>query len=190
VSGEGSILTALNLGSSKKVLEGATDSPLTKLLNGLTQDVVDSLRSSASKYDIQASTFNQEIKPTSVKLDGSVLSVGISAPFYWKFLNYGVNGSKVGRGAPSWGATPSAEMSMSDSLRQWEGYRGVVTSDGVYTNWTSISKVEGMSIAQRGVKPRPFFTDVVNDKLAQTLKDPIEKLLKRSIEIVIVEPWQ
>lgn len=43
---------------------------------------------------------------------------------------------------------------------------------------------------KKGEKPRPFFTDVVNDKLTQTLKKPIEKLLKRSIEIVIAEQWQ
>jgi len=190
VSGEGSLISALNIGSSKEVLKASPQSPLSKLLQELTQDVIDDLVKSASKYDIQASTFNQDIRPTKVNLDGNVLSVGIYAPYYWKFINYGVNGSLVNHGAPNWGASPSGTGSMSESMKAWEGYRGIVTQNGQYTNWTSLSKVEGMSMIERGQKPRPFYSDVVNDKLIDTLRIPIEKLLKRSIEIIITEPWQ
>jgi hypothetical protein len=46
------------------------------------------------------------------------------------------------------------------------------------------------NVKKKGKEPRPFFTDVVNERLVDVLKKPIEKLLKRSIEIIIVEPWQ
>jgi len=190
VSGEGSIISGLNLGSSKKVLEGATDSPLTKLLTNLTQDVIDQLSKNIDKYNISASNeLKQSIKPTSVKLEGDLVSDGISANFYWKYLNYGVNGTEMQYGAPSWGKETGGTKSFKDSITDWIGNRGI-TLPAQFSSYDSFAFAIMTNKKKHGEKPRPFFTDVVNSKLVDTLKEPIEKLLKRSIEITIVEPWQ
>jgi hypothetical protein len=191
VSNEGSLISALTIGTSREVLTASPQSPLSKLLQGLTQDVIDQITKRMEHYDVSASNhLKQNTKLSKVEVKGSTIKVGISSDFYWKFINYGVNGSKVNHGAPNWGATPSGSLSMSESMKAWEMNRGITSVNGRYTNWTSLSKVEGMSMAERGQKPRPYFSDVVNDRLKDTLRTPIEKLLKRSIEIIIVEPWQ
>ena len=190
MSDEGSIISALNLGSSREALKATPSSPLAKLLQGLTKDVINELSKNIDKYNISASNqLKQSIKPTSVKLDGSVLSVGISAEFYWKYLNYGVNGTEQSYGAPSWGTETQNTKSFKDNITDWISYRGI----GLPSQFGDIDSFAYAIMTnkiKRGEKPRPFFTDVVNDKLTQTLKKPIEKLLKRSIEITIVEPWQ
>ncbi len=190
MSDEGSIINALNLGSSKEALKASPSSPLSKLLQGLTSDVIQALTKRMDYYDISASNnLKQSIKPTSVKLDGSVLSVGISADFYWKYLNYGVNGTEQKYGAPNWGTETQNTKSFKDNITDWISYKGI-TLPQQFSSYDSLAFAIMTNKKKTGEKPRPFFTDVVNDKLTQTLREPIEKLLKRSIEIVIAEPWQ
>ena len=45
-------------------------------------------------------------------------------------------------------------------------------------------------VIRDGQAPRPFFDDVINDVLTQRLKEPIEKVMGRAIELKIVKPWQ
>lgn len=187
---EAQILNSLNLGTSKQALEGNPSSPLAQLLTLEVNDIIKELRASIDKYDASASeNLKGETIPTKVSVKGSEVSIGIKAPFYWKFVNYGVNGSLVNRGAPNWGKQTNSSFSMSDSMRQWEQHRGIKTVNGV-SNWVSKSHVEGMSMQQRGQIARPFFTDVVNDTLIRELEEPISELMKQAITIRIVEPWQ
>ena len=188
---EADILNSLNLGSSKEVLKNNPSSPLAKLMRALVDDVIVQLTKSIDKYDISASNhLKQNMKPTAVTVDGDGLTVGITSDFYWKFLNYGVNGSAVNRGAPNWGKQPTNGLSMSANLKNWERDRGIVKVKGVYTNWTSKSHIPNITLTERGQIARPYFSDVVNKKLISELQEPIQKVLGRAIKIRILEPWQ
>ena len=187
---EDQILKSLNLGSSKAALEGEPNSPLAQLLALQAQDIIDDLRKNLVKYDANASNnLAQDIKPTKVDVTGDEVSISIEAPFYWKFVNYGVNGSLVNRGAPSWGKQPTSGLSMSQAMNNWSRDRGITTVNGK-SSWTSKSHVQGMSMQQRGQIARPFYSDVVNQALITELEEPITELMKRAITIRIVEPWQ
>ena len=187
---EGSIVKALTIGSSKAALRAEPNSPLSQLLTLQVNEIVKRIRDNIYKYDIDATNnLAVNIIPTPAVTKDNEITVEIEAPFYGKFVNYGVNGSLVNRGAPNWGSQPQSSFSMSQSLSQWESRRGIKYVNGVY-NWTSKSKVEGMTMQERGQKPRPFYSDVVNDALIRELSEPISILMGRAIEIKITEPWQ
>jgi len=103
----------ITVGNAKAILDGTVGTPLDELLRSLVQDVTNDLVESLDKYDISASSnLRQSIVPeTNVTKDGSVVSIGIKADFYWKFVNYGVNGTEVNHGSPSWGKQQPSEKS-------------------------------------------------------------------------------
>lgn len=194
---EADIVARINLGSSSSVLNNSPDSPLAMLLKDMVQGVVDELGRSHDKYNIRASNnLKQMIIPTPPKIEGNTVSVSISAPFYWKFVNYGVNGAggdnlkrAVNTGAPRWGPQPTQDLSFKDSIGGWIRNKGITLPDG-FDTYDSFSFAIMTNVKKYGQKTRPFFTDVVNDKLIDVLKKPIEKLIGRSIVVNIVEPWQ
>ena len=179
-----------DLGTAKDILKGDPSSPLAQLLQDLMQDVTDQLVQSLSKYDVVASgNLMQSIRPTeSATLDGDVLTVSITAPFYWKFVNYGVNGTEVSRGAPAWGSQPQ-DKSFHTSIKDWVRNRGITLPEN-FSNYDSFAWAIMKNIEKKGIEKRPFFTDVVNEKLYDALSEPISTLIGRAITINIVEPWQ
>ena len=190
MSDEAQILQGLNLGSSKAIFEGAKSSPLTELLEALTNDVISELIKATDARNINASrNLSQSILPTAVEVKGSSVSVGISMPFYWKYVNYGVNGTEINHGAPSWGSAPAGQPSFKQAILHWITDRGAQLPPS-FDNYESFAWAIMTNVRKHGKAPRPFFNDVVNPKLVETLRSPIEKLLGRAVEINIVAPWQ
>lgn len=187
---ESSILNSLNLGNSKDILENKPDSPLGVLLTELTEDVIKQLQQRLVDRDINASLgLSQSIIPTDVTLEGNSVSVGISMDFYWKYINYGVNGTDVNRGAPNWGSGPRQTKSFKDAVKEWIPHRGLTLPEG-FRDYDSFAWAIMVNKIKKGQEARPFFTDVINENLVQVLKKPIENVLGRAVEISIVEPWQ
>jgi len=187
---EAEILGKLNLGSSKAVLNNTAGNPMSALLLKLTQDVIDDLRKAIAARDIDASrNLSQGIKPTKVIYNGKAVSVGIEMDFYWKYVNYGVNGTEVSHGAPNWGKAPDSGYSFHDSIKSWIAQKGIGLPEQFKT-YDSFAWAVQNSIVKKGQKPKPFFEDVVNDQLINVLKKPIQKLLGKSIKINIISPWR
>lgn len=185
-----SYLNNLGITQAQNALNGSRDSPLTKFLQVSAQEIVNELRQKLVDYDANASrNLAQSIQPTKVSVSGNEVSIGIEAPFYWKFVNYGVNGSLIDRGAPSWGVQPKGQWSMSQALKNWEEHRGITHVNG-QSSWRSKSHVEGMSMQERGQIARPFYSDVVNDALIKELEKPLTELMGKAITIKIVNPWR
>lgn len=190
---EADIFKSLNIGTAKSVLQNTDKSPLALLLEQLTNEIINDLVEATHKRDINASgKMSASISITDVETKGSEISVGIFIPsehYYWKYINYGVNGTEVNHGAPSWGTAPSGTPSFKDSIKSWVQSRGVVKPDS-FSNYDSFAFAIMNSIKKKGKAPRPFFEDVVNKDLIPRLKKPIEKLLGRSIKLNIIAPWQ
>lgn len=187
---EADIISKLNLGTAKEIVQGQPNSPLGSLLLELAQDVTDQLTASLDKYGINASrNLRQSIRPLKVTNEGGTIAIPIEADFYWKFVNYGVNGYEVNHGAPAWGRQEPQDKSFHQSILEWIPTTGTTLPDG-FQSYDSWAWAIQESIKKNGKEPRPFFTDVVNDKLTEYLREPIMKVLGRSIEITIVEPWQ
>jgi hypothetical protein len=181
----------ITVGNAKAILDGTVGTPLDELLRSLVQDVTNDLVESLDKYDISASSnLRQSIVPeTNVTKDGSVVSIGIKADFYWKFVNHGVNGTEVNHGSPSWGKQQAGEKSFHASIMDWTRNRGIVMPEQFGTYEAFAFAIMG-SIKRDGKAPRPFFTDVVNDTLILKLEKPISEFFKEAITVKIVEPWQ
>tara|TARA_R110000868_G_scaffold109565_1_gene297792 strand:- start:731 stop:1318 length:588 start_codon:yes stop_codon:yes gene_type:complete len=187
---EADALSRLNLGTSGDILNNSPDSPLGSLLKDLVQGVVDELGRSLDKYGVRGTNkLKQTMHPTPVSIGANGVEVGISAEFYWKFVNYGVNGSEVNRGAPSWGSVSSPDMSFKESISIWRAAKGIALPEG-FKDYEAFDNFIMYRVVTQGQEPRPFFTDVVNERLVDVLKKPIEKLIGRAIAVKIIEPWQ
>lgn len=187
---EASILSKLNLGASKAILENKTGNLLVDFMNALAQDITDQLTASIDKYGISASNnLKQSITPIEATIKGSAVEVAVQADFYWKFVQYGVNGYLINRGAPAWGKQPSSGKEWHESTIEWIQHRGIKPKEKDVTI-EQLAWIMMRGKVRDGQSPRPFFTDVVNEKAIALLRAPIERFLKRTIEIRILEPWQ
>jgi len=180
-----------NVGTSKAILKNEPGSLLGALLVDLMQDVTERLQKALVDRQVNTSRRNlsQSIKPGEVVYTGKEVAVGVSMDFYWKYVNYGVNGTEVNNGAPNWGPAPAQEKSFFESIRDWIPTRGV-SLPPEFTSYESFTFAIMNSVKKEGQKKRPFFEDVVNNNLIQELKGPIERVMGRAIEVSIVAPWQ
>jgi hypothetical protein len=186
---EGEILQSLNAGNVKSILDNKPNSPLSLLLQELTQGVMDDLRKSMHERNVNSSyRLQQSIKPTKTIYNGKAVSVGIEMDFYWKFVNYGVNGTKVNHGAPSWGSSGGTREQFHTSILDWMSFQGITA--GEFETLDDKANFIQMRVSQKGQKPRPFFEDVIKDSLVAVLKAPIQRLLGKSIKLNIISPWQ
>lgn len=190
MASEAAIVRSLQLGTSRAAFKAQKKSPLVTLLELQMQEVLERLRERIRHYDINASgRLAQNMGIAGVQVKGNQVAVEMEADFYWKFINYGVNGSERSWGAPAWGSIPQSGLTFSQSIDEWLTARGI-TPPEQFSSRESFNYVVRQSIKKKGKEPRPFFTDVVNDALVRELQEPIEKLLGRAIEIVITEPFK
>lgn len=186
---EADILNSLNVGNAKTSLDSSNNSPLGNLLVKLNQAIIDDLQQSIQARDINASrNLSQGITPSDVIINGNEVEVNISMDFYWKYINYGVNGTEVNHNAPTWGSAPSQTMSFHDSILAWKSDRGITLPEG-FKDYDSFAWAIQNSIIRKGKKARPFYDDVINEKLVKVLEAPIKKLLGESIKLTIIAPW-
>ena len=187
---EADILGGLTVGNAKSVIEGKKNSPLGNLLVELNQAIIDDLQQSIQARDINASrNLSSGITPSDVIINGNEIEVNISMDFYWKYINYGVNGTEQNNNAPSWGASPSQTLSFHESILAWKSDRGITLPEG-FKDYDSFAWAIQTNIKKYGKKARPFYDDVINDKLVAVLEAPIKKLLGESIKLTIVASWQ
>jgi len=182
---EAQILDSLNFSTSKDVLKNTAGSPLEQLLNGLASDITEQLKVSLDNRGVNASyNLRQSIQPTHAIHSANEVSVSIQADYYWKFVEFGFNGWKTFRGAPNW-----SDLSIEQpKIQTWMIDRGITPRNGETMEQASFAITKYLK--REGKEARPFFADVVNEKTIEYLKKPIEKLLRKSIEIRILEPWQ
>jgi hypothetical protein len=175
-----------DVGTAKSVLNNDKGSPLEQLLISISQDICDQLKANLDKYDANTSTMSlsQSIQPNSITFEDNVLSVGINANYYWKFVNFGVNGWKTNRGAPEWGREAIATM---PAIREWIKHRSIIAEDG---NYDRLAYNITRFVNREGREGRPFFTDVMNTNLEEIMRPQKESLLGQEIEIKITQPWQ
>jgi len=187
-----------NIGVANSVLNNDKGSPLEQLLINISQDICDQLKENLVKYDANTTSLglSQSIQPNSITYENNLLSVGIDAEYYWKFIDKGVNGAGgdnlkriVHSGSPAWGRQPTPEKSFHQNILEWIPKRGVIKPDSFET-YDQYAWAIMRSIIKYGKQPKPFFTDVMNTNLAEIMRPQIEALLVKAIEIKITQPWQ
>jgi hypothetical protein len=196
VRSEADILASLDLGQAKQMIEAPADSPLGTLLALLCQNVLDEIVKNAFKYDINASsTLMQSFQVSEAFLENGDVTVQLTLPedkAYWKYIDQGVNGTLVNRGAPNWGKSPAGTQSFEHSINAWMFHRGIQLDgrpNGAKTT-EQLNYLIRRHIVEQGKEPRPFVSDVLNENIVSLFREPIERLLGRAIQINIVAPWQ
>jgi hypothetical protein len=195
VQSEAAILAQLDLGQARQMVEAPADSPLGVLLALLCQNVLNEIVQNAFKYDINASsTLMQSFQVSEAFLEEGGVSVQLAVPedkAYWKYIDQGVNGAVVDRGAPNWGKAPVGTKTFEQAIDKWIVDRGIVPESGTRTqDYKNLNSTIRYFIHQLGKEPRPFVSDVLNENIVTLFRQPIERLLGRAIEINIVTPWQ
>lgn len=190
---EQEIISLVNdLGAAEETLQADPGSPLDQLLKSLMQEVVDKLKQKLVDYDaIASANLTQSIRPSEqVYLDGDILTIHVEAPNYWKFVNYGVNGTERSWGSPAWGKQPPTDMSFHASIMNWMSHRGIKNDPARSPTMEAAAWAIMTNIRKNGQKPRPFYSDVVNQDLFDYLGEQISTLIGRAITVKIIEPWQ
>lgn len=180
------IINKLNLGTAKPTIAGDLGSPMNILLVGIHQEVIDSLNKSISKYNTIASN---RLKQSIISIDHSVpgkITLEMSAEFYWKYVNYGVNGTEVSHGAPTWGKAPASTGSFKAAILGWIRDKGIQAKPGQTYDQMAFSIMHSIKI--KGLRPRPFFTDVVNKELKRYIEKSVSSVIKKAITIEIKTP--
>lgn len=188
---ESEILAQLDLGASRAILDNKGDSMLSRLLIDLCDEVVTELKDALKNRDINTSSMglSQSIGVNGVQFNGDSVSVGITADFYWKYVNYGVNGTEINHGAPEWGVAPAGERTFKQSILEWIPQRGVMLPQE-FKSYESFAYAIMANVRKKGKAPKPFFQDVVNKALVAKMEKPISALIGRAIIVNIVSPWQ
>lgn len=181
-------IARLNIGTAKQTIAATVGSPLNALILGVHQEVIDRLGVSLVKHDAVASNrLKQSIVSADLSIPGKVV-LEMSAEFYWKYINYGVNGINVSHGAPTWGPGPAGTGTFKDNILKWIQDRGLQARPG--QTYDQMAFVIMQWIRYNGMAPRPFFTDVVNKQLTAYINKSISMVYKQALIIEIKAPWQ
>lgn len=180
-----------DLGTARSVLEGKSNSPLSELLGDRLSSIVDALKKRIDYYDADASrSLKASISPTRVSIIGGTVNISVEANYYWKFINYGVNGIKMNWGAPTWGQQKTGGKTFSDLIYEWMRYRSIKPDSrgGVKlspSSYKSLNFLIRRSIREKGQEPRPFVDDVMTNQVQSDMTEEISEMVGRSVEVIL-----
>lgn len=176
-----------DLGQAKSVLENLPKNPLQMLLQNQLNTVVEQLRNSVAKKDFDASgDLRKSFVTTKPNFKNGTLEIGVEANYYYKFLDQGVNGSKINRGAPKHEKEPKRDKSFKQHIDEWIKFRGIKPKGKIYkSSYKSLNFLIRRSIVENGKEPTHFVAEVVNDKLINNMSQEISNLVGRAIEVKI-----
>lgn len=178
---EGDIIDNLDFGSAERILKNEPNNPLSKLLLDLTNDLIADMRENLNKSRASGN-LQQGIIPTKIEAD----NIEVTAPHYWRYVNYGVNGTLINRGAPDHGPGLKTGISFHDSIKKWIYDKGIQLPEDKTLD--QLAYAIQNSLIQKGQAPTHFFDKVVTPERIKEMSKPIYKLLKQSIITVIKKP--
>lgn len=177
------IINSLDFGRSEDILKNTSDNPMTELLLRITNELIEDWRKqlindkSYATGDLAQSLRPATIKPNSIETAG--------AP-HWKYVNYGVNGVMVNRGAPTHGKAPKGNLSFYQAIKKWLYDKGIQPPEG-YT----IEQYAGMiknSVRMKGIEATHFFDKVLTEQRVDEMSQRVSDLVGAAIRTVIKKP--
>ena len=178
------IINSLNFGRSEDILKNTSDNPMTELLLKLTNELIADWRKQLINDKSYATgDLAQSLRPATIKPD---LIETAGAP-HWKYINYGVNGIKVNRGAPTHGKAPKGNLSFYDAIYKWIGDKGIVPKEKDLTR----EQLAGMivnSVRMKGIEATHFFDKVLTEQRVDEMSQRVSDLVSQAIRIVIKKP--
>jgi hypothetical protein len=178
---EGDIINNLDFGTADNILSNKPNSALSNLLLDITNELIAEMRRNL-KDSRATGNLEQSILPT--KIEASRIEV--SAPHYWKYINYGVNGTVINRGAPTHGPGINTGVSFHDAIKKWIYDKGIPIPEE--TTIDGLAYAIQNSLIKKGQKATHFFDKVITPEKIKEISKPISKLLKESIITLIKKP--
>lgn len=173
----------LDFGEADSILLNKSDNKLTQLLLDLTNELIADLSKELDKHratgNLASSILPSKINPESIE---------VTAPYYWKYLNYGVNGIKVQHGAPTHEKSKTkTELTFYEAILKWIKDKGIKPKDADMELEELAGRIKN-AVRMNGIKPTHFFDNVVNEERIAEISKPISALIKESIITIIKKP--
>lgn len=177
------IINSLNFGRSEDILKNTSDNPMTELLLKLTNELIEDWRKQLiTDKSYATGDLAQSLRPVNIKPD-SIETTGAS---HWKYINYGVNGTMVNRGAPTHGKAPKGNLSFYDAIYKWIGDKGIVPNEGMTREQLAGAIVN--SVRMKGIEATHFFDKVLTEQRVDEMSQRVSDLVGAAIKIVIKKP--
>lgn len=177
------IINSLDFGRSEDILKNTSDNPMTELLLRITNELIEDWRKQLiSDKSYATGDLAQSLRPVNIKPD-SIETTG--AP-HWKYINYGVNGVMVNRGAPTHGPAPKGNLSFYQAIKKWIYDKGIVPEEGMTREQLAGAMVN--SIRMKGIEATHFFDKVLTEQRVDAMSKRVSDLVGEAIKIVIKKP--
>lgn len=177
------IINSLDFGRSEDILKNTSDNPMTELLLRITNELIEDWRKQLiSDKSYATGDLAQSLRPATIKPD-SIETTG--AP-HWKYINYGVNGTMVNRGAPTHGKAPKGNLSFYQAIYKWIGDKGIVPNEGMTREQLAGAMVN--SIRMKGIEATHFFDKVLTEQRVDEMSKRVSDLVGAAIKTIILKP--
>ena len=177
------IINSLDFGRSEDILKNTSDNPMTELLLRLTNELIEDWRKQLINDKSYATgDLAQSLRPATIKPD-LIETAGAS---HWKYINYGVNGTKINRGAPTHGKAPKGNLTFYQAIYKWIGDKGIVPNEGI-----TREQLAGMivnSVRMKGIEATHFFDKVLTEQRVDEMSQRVSDLVGAAIRVVIKKP--
>lgn len=186
---EGDIAKGLDFGRAEDILKNTSDSPMTNLLLQLTNELIADWRkqletpNSKGHKPYATGKLAQSLEP--LKLAPN--EIATTGENHWKYINYGVNGIMVNRGAPTHGKAPSSNLTFYQAIYKWIGDKGIVPKEDGITR----EQLAGMivnSVRMKGIEATHFFDKVLTEQRVDEMSKRVSDLVGQAIRVVIKKP--
>lgn len=156
---------------------------MTELLLRITNELIEDWRKQLINDKSYATgDLTQSFQP--VKLSES--QIATTASNHWKYINYGVNGTMVNRGAPTHGPAPRGNLSFYEAIKKWIYDKGIVPPEG-YTREQFAGMIVN-SVRMKGIEATHFFDKVLTEQRVDEMSQRVSDLVGAAIRVVIKKP--
>lgn len=177
------IINSLDFGRSEDILKNTSENPMTELLLRITNELIEDWRKQLiSDKSYATGDLAQSLRPVNIKPD----SIETTGADHWKYINYGVNGIKVNRGAPTHGKAPKGNLSFYEAIKKWIYDKGITPPDG-YTREQFAGMIKN-SIRMKGIEATHFFDKVLTEQRVDEMSRRVSDLVGAAIRTVIKKP--
>ena len=177
------IINGLDFGRSEDILKNTSDNPMTELLLRITNELIEDWRKQLiSDKSYATGDLAQSLRPVNIKPN----SIETTGADHWKYINYGVNGVMVNRGAPTHGKAPKGNLSFYDAIYKWIGDKGIVPNEGMTREQLAGAIVN--SIRMKGIEATHFFDKVLTEQRVDEMSQRVSDLVGAAIRTVIKKP--
>ena len=147
------------------------------------QDVIKLTVEGIERVDAKATlNLRQSVGFAELPVEQKVAQVAMEMASYWKFVEYGVNGVRVNRGAPFSFRSIYPSASHVAAIRKW----AIDKALGIYAEEIDAAAYNiAKSIKRRGIKGRPFLNPVLSDAKMDELVSSIAEVVGKEISISI-----